>query len=195
MKTRNIHWKPVALCTFAVLVTIWAGSGMKAKAKQDYTAQSARVSPQIREAAIGALGQVGVTRGQTLRIGLLVPGPHVVLELTDCRGNTLVNTTIAAGPPGTCSFFDLNADQLPQQEFDNTGRVELIATLTKADPGPPGNDTSSPFDFATAQVFDNISAKTIVNLTLAPFECFPPGHRCVVNAQCCSLLCFDGRCQ
>lgn len=195
MKTVNTHWKTVALCTFAVIVTIWAGSGMKAKARGDYTAQSARVSPQIRERAIGALGRIGVTRGQTLRIATVVPGPPVVLELTDCQGNTLINTIVAPGPPGTCSFFDLNADQLPQEEFDNTGRVELIATLTKADPGHPGNDNSSPFDFATAQVFDNISAKTIVNLTLAPFECFPSGHRCVSSAQCCSGLCANGRCQ
>jgi hypothetical protein len=195
MKTLNTHWKTVALCTFAVVVTIWAGSGMKAKAREDYTAQSARVSPQERERAIGALGRIGVTRGQTLRIGLLVPGPHVVLELTDCQGNTLVNTTIAPGPPGTCPFFDLNADQLPQQEFDNTGRVELIATLTRADPGPPGNDNSSPFDFATAQVFENGIAKTILNFALVPFSCFPSGHRCVSHAQCCSGLCANGRCQ
>jgi len=195
MKTLNMYWKPAALCTLAVTVTIWAGSGIKAKAKQDHSAQSARVSPQVREAAIGALGQIGVARGQTLRIGLLVPGPHVLLEVTDCQGNTLINATAAPGPPGTCSFFDLNADQLPQQEFDNTGRVELIATLTKADSGPPGNDTSTPFDFATAQVFDNVTAKTMFVLALAPFECFPSGHRCVSGAQCCSGLCVDGRCQ
>ena len=168
---------------------------MKTKAKQDYSARSARVSEQVRDAAIGALGQVGVTRGQTLRIGLLVPGPHVVLEVTDCQGNTLINANFNPGPPGTCSFFDLNADQLPQQEFDSTGRVELIATLTKADPGPPGNDTSTPFDFATAQVFDNVTAKTMFVLALAPFECFPSGHHCVSSAQCCSGLCVDGRCQ
>jgi hypothetical protein len=195
MKNLNIHWKTVAVCIFAVILTVWAGSGMKAKAKQDYRAESARVSPQVREAAIGALGQIGVTRGQTLRIGLLVPGPHVVLEVTDCQGNTLMNANFNSGPPNTCSFFDLNADQLPQQEFDSTGRVELIATLTKADPGPPGNDTSTSFDFATAQVFDTVTAKTMFVLALAPFECFPPGHRCVINAQCCSGLCFDGRCQ
>ena len=195
MKSLNTHWKTVALCAFAVMVTIWTGSGMKAKAKQDYTTQSARVSPQVRANAIGALGRIGVTRGQTLRIGLLVPGPHVVLELTDCRDHILINATVAPGPPGTCSFFDLNADQLPQDEFDNTGRAELIATLTKADTDPPGNDNSSPFDFATMQVFDNISGKTIINLTLAPFECLPAGHRCVSHAQCCSGVCADGRCQ
>jgi hypothetical protein len=194
MKTLNTHWKTVALCTFAVVVTIWAGSGMNAKAREDYTAQSARVSPQARERAIGALGQIGVTRGQTLRIGLLVPGPHVVLELTDCQGNTL-NPTVVGGPPGTCSFFDLNADQLPQQEFDSTGRVELIATLTRADPGPPGNDTSTPFDFIRAQVFDNVTGKTVFGYALVPFDCFRAGHRCVTSAQCCSGLCVDGRCQ
>ena len=77
------------------------------------------------------MGQIGVTRGQTLRIGLLVPGPQLVLEVTDCQGNTLINAS-QSWPPDTCSFFDLNADQLPQQEFDSTGRVELIATLTRA---------------------------------------------------------------
>lgn len=97
MKNLNIHWKTVALCIFAVILTFWAGSGMKAKAKQDYGAQSARVSPQVRE-SIGALGQIGVTRGQTLRIGLLAPGPHVVLEVTDCQGNTLINGNFQSWP-------------------------------------------------------------------------------------------------
>ena len=74
MKTLNRYWKLIGLGTFAVMVTIWTGSRMEAQTGQDYTAQSARVSPQIREAAINALGPIGLTRGQTLRIGVLRPG-------------------------------------------------------------------------------------------------------------------------
>ena len=40
----NTQWKLIALGTFAVMVTIWAGSVMEAKTGQDYTAQSARVT-------------------------------------------------------------------------------------------------------------------------------------------------------
>lgn len=150
MKTLNTKWKVVAIGAFAVMVTIWAGSRMEAKTGQDFGVQNARVSPQIREAAITALGPIGLTRGQTLRIGLLAPGPHVVLEVTDCGGNTLINATVVPGPPDTCAVFDLNADQLPQGEFDNSGRAEVSVDW---------GDRNGSF-FATAQVFDNNTGKT-----------------------------------
>ncbi|HXU38019.1 MAG TPA: hypothetical protein VN937_16775 [Blastocatellia bacterium] len=148
----NTPWKLIALGTFAVIVTICAGRVMEAKTGQGSTAQSARVTPQVREAAINALGPIGLTRGQTLRIGLFAPGPHVVRELTvfDRSGNTLINSIVSPGPPNTSSFFDLNADQLPQGEFDNSGRAEV-----SVDWGD-GNGSFS----ATAQVFDNLTGKT-----------------------------------
>ena len=155
MKTLNTKWKVVAIGAFAVMVTIWAGSRMEAKTGRDFGVQNARVSPQIREAAITALGPIGLTRGQTLRIGLLAPGPHVVLEVTDCGGNTLINATVVPGPPDTCAVFDLNADQLPQQLFDNAGRTEMNVVLTSG-----GDVNRAGSFFATAQVFDNNTGKT-----------------------------------
>ena len=150
----NTQWKLIALGTFAVIVIICAGRVMEAKTGQDYTAHGARVSPQVREAAINALGPIGLTRGQTLRIGLFVPGPHVVLDLTvfDRGGSILMSNTYTPGP-NTSAFLDLNADQLPQQEFDQAGRAEISLRLRT---GGDGNGTFS----VTAQVFDNLTGKT-----------------------------------
>ena len=165
MKTLNTHWKLIALGAFAVMVTIWTGSRMEAKTGQDYAAQSARVSPQVREAAIGALGPIGLTHGQTLRIGINggdVNGGDGTLTtcVFDCGGNILMSNTYIPGPHNTCSSFDLNADQLPQGAFDNTGRTEMNVVL-RSDGGiwKPGSF------FATVQVFDNATGKTTEMLT------------------------------
>jgi hypothetical protein len=160
MKTLNTHWKRMAFGTFAVMVTIWAGSRMEAKTGHDYTTQSARVSPQAREFAIGALGPIGLTRGQTLRIGLLrgdVNDTPTEMILFDCGGNTLLHATVIPGPPNTCSSFDLNADQLPQGEFDNSGRAEVSVDW--------GDRNKVGSFFATVQVFDNLTGKTTFALT------------------------------
>ena len=154
MKTLNTQWKVIAFGTFAVMVTIWAGSRMEAKSGQDYTAQSARVRPQAREAALNLFGPIGLTHGQTLRIGLLnggdVNGRPTEMTVIDCAGNILMSNTYIPGPHNTCSSFDLNADQLPQGEFDNSGRAEVSVDW---------GDRNGSF-FATAQVFDNNTGKT-----------------------------------
>ena len=151
MKGLNTKWKVIALGTFAVMVTIWTGSRMEAKSGQDYTAQSARVRPQIREAALNLFGPIGLTRGQTLRIRLLRPGQNgTEMIVFDCGGNTLLHAIVQPGPLNTCSSFDLNADQLPQGEFDNSGRAEVSVDW---------GDGNGSF-FATVQVFDNNTGKT-----------------------------------
>ena len=160
METLNTHWKVIALGTFAVMVTIWAGSRMEAKSGQDYMAQSARVRPQVREAALNLFGPIGLTHGQTLRIGLLrgdVNGTPTEMIVFDCGGNTLLHATIAPGPPNTCSSFDLNADQLPQGEFDNSGRAEVSVDW--------GDRNKVGSFFATVQVFDNLTGKTTFALS------------------------------
>jgi len=151
MKGLNTKWKVIALGTFAVMVTIWTGSRMEAKSGQDYTAQSARVRPQAREAALNLFGPIGLTRGQTLRIRLLRPGQNgTEMIVFDCGGNTLLHAIVQPGPLNTCSSFDLNADQLPQGEFDNSGRAEVSVDW---------GDGNGSF-FATVQVFDNNTGKT-----------------------------------
>ena len=150
MKGLNTKWKVIALGTFAVMATIWTGSRMEAKSGQD-TAQSARVRPQAREAALNLFGPIGLTRGQTLRIGLLRPGQNgTEMIVFDCGGNTLLHAIVQPGPLNTCSSFDLNADQLPQGEFDNSGRAEVSVDW---------GDGNGSF-FATVQVFDNNTGKT-----------------------------------
>ena len=157
MKTLNTQSKVIALGTFAVMVTIWTGSRMEAKTGQEYTAQSARVRPQVREAALNLFGPIGLTHGQTLRIGLLnggdVNGRPTEMTVIDCGGNILMSNTYIPGPHDTCSSFDLNADQLPQGAFDNTGRTEMNVALRS---GGDGNGSL----FVTAQVFDNNTGKT-----------------------------------
>ncbi len=158
MKTLNTQWKLIALGTFALMVIIWAGSRMEAKTGQDYTAQSARVSPQVRDAAIGAFGPIGLTHGQTLRIGINggdVNGMPTEMIVFDCGGNILMSNTFNPGPPNTCSSFDLNADQLPQGAFDNTGRTEMNVVLNSG-----GGIWKPGSFFATAQVFDNNTHQT-----------------------------------
>ena len=170
MKTLATTWKVIAVGTLAVIVTIWAGSGIKAKARQDYAEQSARVRPHVREAAIGLLGPIGLTHGQTLRIGLLLPGPgggpHALggtVTISDCHGNILAMFT-ATLTINECSFFDVFADQLPQAEFDNAGRAELTVGLTVS-----GNINRPGSFFATAQVFDNVTGKTTAFAHILPF--------------------------
>jgi len=114
---------------------------------------------------IRALGPIGLTRGQTLRVGLVVPGPHVVLGVTvfDCGGNTLMSNTYDPDTSNTCSVFDLNADQLPQGGFDNSGRTEMNVRLTSG-----GGIWKPGSFFATLQVFDNATGKTTEMLTFTP---------------------------
>ncbi|HZM90193.1 MAG TPA: hypothetical protein VFF31_26980 [Blastocatellia bacterium] len=157
MKTLNTHWKLIAFATLAVMVTIWTGSRMEAKTGQDETAQSGRVGPQVREAAIGAFGPIGLTHGQTLRIGINGGDVNGMLILTvfDCGGNILMSNTYIPGPHVTCAVFDLNADQLPQGEFDNSGRAEVGVRFHGGGGGERIGSLS-----ATAQVFDNLTGKT-----------------------------------
>jgi len=84
----------------------------------------------------------------------------MTLTVFGCDGRTLINAVINPGPPNVqCSSVDVNADQLPQQNFDNTGRAEISAALAVG-PGTlrPGSL------FATAQVFDNATGKTTAML-------------------------------
>ena len=168
MKTQNIHWKLVALGTFAVIVTIWAGSRMEAKTGHDYTARSAGVSPQVREAAdeVGIIIQGGITHGQTLRFGLFHSADagcqgqdQMGLTLYDSQGTVLAQTVIPTGPNQT-SHFDVNADQLAQTVFDNNGRAELTGVLGHLNAGGiPGGGC-----LVAGEVFDNNTGNTIAHI-------------------------------
>lgn len=163
METLNTQWKLIALGTIVVIVTVCGARVMEARTGQDFAGQGKDAVPEVREAAINALGPIGLTRGQTLRIGFSIPGPHVMepteMIVFDRAGNTLIRANVA-GPPNTSSFYDLNADQLPQQGFDQTSRIEVTLRLRS---GGDGNGSFS----ATAQVFDNLTGKGTLALAAA----------------------------
>ena len=73
-----------------------------------------------------------------------------------------MDTSVDPTDSNSCSIFDLNADQLPPGEFDNTGRTEMNVVL-KSDGGiwKPGSFS------ATAQVFENNTGKSTLLLSLS----------------------------
>lgn len=167
MKTLNTHWKLIALGTFAVIVTIWAGSRMEAKTGQDSTGKSG-VSPQIREAAdeVGVVVIAGITHGQTLRFDLFHSAEaecrgqdQMRLTLYDSQGHVLAQTVIPTGPNQT-SHFEVNGDQLAQTVFDNNGRAELTGVLGHLNAGGiPGGGC-----VVAGEVFENNTGNTIAHI-------------------------------
>ena len=167
MKTLNTQWKLIALGTFAVIVTIWAGGRMEAKTDQDYKAQSARVSPQAQTAEeVGIIIQGGITLGQTLRFDLFHSADagcqgqdQMLLTLFDSQGQILAQPVIPTGPNQT-SHFNVNGDLLAQSVFDNNGRAELTGVLSHlASGGIPGGGC-----VVAGEVFDNNTGNTIAHI-------------------------------
>lgn len=162
MRTRNIRWKLALLVFIPIAVAVLCGIALQANDTQGDTGRISQVRPQVREAALGFLGPIGLVHGQTLRIGLLGKGTpgggdvNSVLIVTafDCQGGTLATVNLNPGA-NQCSFFDLNADQIPQSDFDGTGRAEVSVGLRSG--GGIWNPGSF---FASAQVFDNLTGKS-----------------------------------
>ena len=167
MKTLNLQWKLIGLVTFAVIVTIWAGIRMEAKTSPDYTAQSARVSPQAQAAGeVGIIIQGGITHGQTLRFDIFHSADagcqgqdQMRLTLFDSQGQVLAQPVIPTGPNQT-SHFEVNGDLLAQSVFDNNGRAELTGVLSHlASGGIPGGGC-----VVAGEVFDNNTGNTIAHI-------------------------------
>ena len=167
MKTLNLQWKLIALGTFAVMATIWAGSRMEAKTGQDYKAQSARVSPQAQTAdEVGIIIQGGITHGQTLRLDIFHSADagcqgqdQMRVTLFDSQGNILAQAVIQTSPNQT-AHFEVNADLLAQSVFDNNGRAELTGVLSHlAAGGIPGGGC-----VVAGEVFDNNTGNTIAHI-------------------------------
>jgi hypothetical protein len=168
MKTLNVQWKLIALGTFVVIVTICAGRVMEAKARQDYTAQSARVSPQERDAAdeVGVIVISGITRGQTLRFDIFHSADaecrgqgQMRLTLFDSHGQVLAQPVIPTSPDQT-AHFEVNGGQLAPSVFDNNGRAELTGVLSHVSAGGvPGGGC-----VVAGEVFDNDTGNTITHI-------------------------------
>jgi len=167
MKILNTHWKLIALGTFAVMVTVWTGSRMEAKTGQEFTAQSARVSPQAQTAdEVGIIIQGGITHGQTLRFDIFHSADagcqgqdQMRLTLFDSQGNILAQPVIQTSPNQT-AHYEVNSDLLAQSVFDNNGRAELTGILSHlASGGIPGGGC-----VVAGEVFDNNTGNTITHI-------------------------------
>jgi hypothetical protein len=180
MKTIITFWKLAALCSLAVAAIIWAASRMEAKSENEQK----QIRPQVRETAddVGIAVQGGVTHGQTIRFNMLHSvdpscreESQMTLTIFDSHGATLVQQDIPLGPnqdiPVDSSrlaqfFFDLNADQLPQQIFDEFGRAELTGLVSHGGinhGGIPGGGC-----VVAAEVFDNLTGRTLIQITAMP---------------------------
>ena len=167
MKTLNTNWKLIALGTFAVIVTICAGRVMEAKASRDYTAQSARVSPQAQTTdEVGVVVISGITHGQTLRFDIFHSADagcegqdQMRLTLFDSQGQVLAQPVIPTSPNQT-AHFEVNADLLAPSVFDNNGRAELTGVLSHVSAGGiPGGGC-----VVAGEVFDNNTSNTITHI-------------------------------
>jgi len=174
----NLSGKLTALGIFALVAIIWAGSGMAAQGDQEQVSTLSRQGGlQVREAAdeVGIIIQGGITHGQTLRFDVFLfsppcnaaPGPeNLMLTLLDSQGNVVARSPIQRNPNQRAQtvHLDFNADQFPQQLFDNRGRLELTAVLEAGHPG----GINIPGPHVIAEVFDNLTGKTTTHLTGVP---------------------------
>jgi hypothetical protein len=180
MNALNIRLKLLALVSTALIVILWAASGMGANSSQDEFAQNARISPQAREAAdeVGVV-QGGLTHGQTLRFDVFrlstktLGPPQFDLSFFDSQGGLLAHTVLFGQNQNgdiQSSFFDLNADMIPPNAFDSTGRVEFTGVLRAKSPGPLECFA------AAAEVFDNSTGRTLYHIAATPLSGCATGH-------------------
>ena len=167
MRTLITRWRLIALLPLVVVAILSIGNRTGVVPAQN---------KEVREAAneVGIVVQGGITHGQILRfnvarLAIVVGGPpnsnahpggvNLELRVFDYQGNLLITHAFPnqnqSGGGVWISFFDLNADSLPQRAFDNNGRAQLTALLRPASPAPE----SCGF-VASAEAFDNTTGKT-----------------------------------
>lgn len=141
MKTLNTRWSLVALIPLVAIAILSLGNRIGAVPDQNR---------EIREAAneVGFIIQGGITPGQVLRFNVshatVAPGPPghsggVNMELTvfDSQGTVVATHLFQFPDPGPnqgnntwrSQSFDLNADQLSANAYDNTGRAQLTGVF------------------------------------------------------------------
>src|SRR5947208_12413333 len=170
MKTLNARWRLISLITLVAVAILSIGNRTGAVPDQN---------KEVREAAneVGIIIQGGITHGETLRFSAFHSADagcatHEQMQLTvfDSQGNVVMQQAWTTNPNQT-TYFDLNADQLPQSAFDNNGRAELIGLLTHPGAvnsgGIPGGGC-----VVAGEVFDNNTRQTLVHITGTPItEC------------------------
>ena len=159
MKTSNKRRGLIALVPLVVIAILSIGNRIGAMPDQNQ---------EIREAAneVGIVVQGGITHGQVLRFNVALgpgAGPHtnnhpggmnLELNVFDSQGNVVATHLFQFPAPGQnqgnntwrSQSFDLNADLLSTNTYDNTGRAQLtgvVRALTfngthpTVSPGPP----------------------------------------------------------
>ena len=106
-----------------------------------------------------AAGTVGLTAGQTLRLGIVNMGPLPTIVLCGVWQNpqpvSLLEDSHRLGP-GEAVNCDLKASDLSKEIFDKTGRAQLR----------PFVRSSSRTVWANLEVFDDKTGKTSIVLSL-----------------------------
>ena len=107
----------------------------------------------------------GMTLGQSVRFTLFNIGDpsrsgpvEVTLTFTSCAGGTVAQSSQVVDPGG-CIVSDLNANQLPQTAFDNTGRAQLLIIVVCR---LPGGGCVAP----SLEVFDQQTGRTVVAIPM-----------------------------
>ena len=140
MKTLNPRWRFIALVPFVALVVLSMGNRIGAVPDQER---------EVREAAdeVGIVVEGGITHGQVFRFNVahtLGSGPHVdpggvnmELKVFDSQGNVVATHLFQFPDQGSnqgnntwrSQSFDLSADQLGSNTYDNSGRAQLTGVF------------------------------------------------------------------
>jgi hypothetical protein len=168
MKTLTTRWRLIALVPLAVIAMLSIGNRIGAAPDQNQ---------EVDWGDNGFIIQGGITHGETIRFSAFHSAgggceTHEQMQLTvfDSQGNVVMQQLWITNPNQT-TYFDLNADQVPQSVFDNNGRAELIGLLTHPGAvnsgGIPGGGC-----VVAGEVFDNNTRQTLVHIVGTPLtEC------------------------
>lgn len=170
MKSLSKRWRLIALLPLVGVAILSIGNRTSAVPDQ---------KPAIREAAneVGIVVEGGITHGETIRFSAFHSAAggcdtheQMLLTVFDSQGNVVVQQLWITNPNETF-HVDLNADQLPQSAFDNSGRAELIGLLTHPGGvnagGIPGGGC-----VVAGEVFDNNTGRTLTHIAGTPIsEC------------------------
>jgi hypothetical protein len=175
MKTLNTPGRLIALVPLVAIAILSIGNRIGAVPDQN---------KEVREAAneVGIIIEGGITHGQILRFNVArlanhPGGANLELRVLDSQGNILASNTYVF-PNGNqngggvwSSFFDLNADQLPQQLFDNTGRAQLTGVVQSIDPTNPHRPPNPTCGFvASGEIFNSgdVNGRTLIHIAGTP---------------------------
>jgi hypothetical protein len=101
-------------------------------------------------------GTVGITEGQTFRLSVVNLGCRNITVLCGVWQNPNLRQDSFTLQPGESKDCDLPAADIPKEQFDKTGRVQIRAFVRSSDRTLVGN----------VEVFDNKTGRTTIVLAL-----------------------------